>query len=184
MQTRFIIRVALRPFLHLNLSSCLVNFFPYTCTLQTVRIFSTISQGASRMQEVLADRLSAYHYGSFAFENGLRHVIRRKAEFDLLASTEINSALGARRTLSNLYELPEPDDQQHKRTISRAYKEELSRPTNAFDSHPSPLDRFRLVGMVVSKPVKPLSGMVWDLFADRQAIMLEMSRLVESRIKQ
>src|SRR6266404_2670033 len=147
------------------------------------RIFAKISQGAGRLQEVLADRLSAYHYGPLAFEDGLRHVIRRKVEFGQLASAEINSALESKRTLSNLYELPEPDDQKQKKSIERAYEDEVTRLTGVYDSHPSPIDRFRLVNMVVSKSVEPASGMVWDLFADRQAIMVEMSKVVESRMK-
>jgi hypothetical protein len=83
-----------------------------------------------------------------------------------------------------LYELPEPDDQKQKKSIERAYEDEVTRLTGEYDSHPSPIDRFRLVNMVVSKPVEPASGMVWDLFADRQAIMVEMSKLVESGMKQ
>lgn len=41
------------------------------------RVFTRISQGASRLQEVLADRWAVFAYGAEAFERGLRHVVER-----------------------------------------------------------------------------------------------------------
>jgi len=51
-------------------------------------IFRRISHGATRLQEILADRVAAQIYGAPAFEGGLRHVIRRSLEFEAAARTE------------------------------------------------------------------------------------------------
>ncbi len=67
-------------------------------------IFRRLSHGATRLQEVLADRVAAKKYGAAAFEEGLRHVIKRGAEFDVSVNKEIENAGG--RALQNLYELP------------------------------------------------------------------------------
>jgi len=45
------------------------------------RVFLRISQGASRLQEVLADRWAALAFGSRAFEEGLRHIVARSVRF-------------------------------------------------------------------------------------------------------
>src|SRR5262249_33795387 len=49
------------------------------------RVFLRISQGASRLQEILADRWAAFTYGSKAFEEGLRHVIEQSVRFEARA---------------------------------------------------------------------------------------------------
>src|SRR5215813_7310502 len=48
-------------------------------------IFRRISHGATRLQEVLADRVAARHFGAKHFEDGLRHVVRRNVEFRVSA---------------------------------------------------------------------------------------------------
>src|SRR5437016_4144654 len=55
-------------------------------------IFRRITCGATRLQEVLADRVAARLYGAPAFEEGLTHVIRRSVEFNHFAAGEIASA--------------------------------------------------------------------------------------------
>ena len=40
-------------------------------------LFRRITHGASRLQEINADRVAARAYGKQAFEEGLRHVIKR-----------------------------------------------------------------------------------------------------------
>jgi Zn-dependent protease with chaperone function len=147
------------------------------------RIFIRISHGASRLQEVLADRFAVYHFGASNFEAGLRHVVRRQVEFDHLVSAEISAALGANRALSNLYELQAPDDPADRRTIEQAYQDAITRETTEADSHPSPIDRFRFASLIDSQPELPARGMVWDLFTDRNALTVEMNALVESRVR-
>lgn len=139
-------------------------------------IFRRISFGATRLQEVLADRVAALTYGAVAFESGLRHVIRCEVEFSYLANQEIENALSTRRSLNNLYELKSTGekDQELETTINKLITEK----TSEDDTHPSPIDRFRYVKRVSSKAVSTTNAMVWDLFADQQAITREMSLLV------
>ncbi len=73
------------------------------------RIYLRVSQGASRLQEVLADRWAAVTYGATAFADGLRHVIRRAVVFDLQSNQEVSLALSEDRPVRNLYQL-RPED--------------------------------------------------------------------------
>jgi Zn-dependent protease with chaperone function len=147
------------------------------------KLFTRISHGASRLQEVLADRLSAYHYGAQAFEDGLRHVVYREAEFSYMASCEVKAALGAKRSFANFYELVPSEAPQEQKSIQAKYQEAITRVTSETDTHPNPIDRFRYVGRVMSKPCEPAPGMVWDLFSDRQALTAEMHALLENNIR-
>lgn len=141
-------------------------------------IFRRISHGATRLQEVLADRVAAQAYGPAAFEGGLRHVIRRSLAFDTHAHLEIKAAIDTKRPIANLYETTPATtanlDEQYDKAINRATTED--------DTHPAPHDRFRLIASI-SKPDRPPSpGTVWDLFADRASVQREMMELVEKNV--
>lgn len=141
-------------------------------------IFRRISSGATRLQEVLADRAAARQYGAQAFEQGLRHVIQRDVEFVYVADREINESAHTKRALHNLYELsvdPNPD-------IDSATEQVLSRKTTEDDTHPCPNDRFRFARKIVSQSQPPISGTVWDLFADREALTGEMTLLIQRQV--
>jgi Peptidase family M48 len=142
-------------------------------------IFRRISHGATRLQEVLADRVAALQYGASNFEEGLKHVIRRHIEFDHCVDKEINEAVSVRRTIRNLYELAPVEE----KTLAEEMNKALNRQTSEDDTHPSPADRLRLVGRVSSKNDSVGEGMVWELFADREALTKEMSSLVSSQVK-
>src|SRR6185369_8712579 len=89
-------------------------------------IFRRISHGATRLQEVLADRVAALKYGAKAFEDGLTHVVRKGAEFQALATREINASAAAQRRLQNLYELTGDDNPD----IRESAEMELNRETS------------------------------------------------------
>jgi tetratricopeptide (TPR) repeat protein/Zn-dependent protease with chaperone function len=141
-------------------------------------IFRRISYGATRLQEVLADRVAASMYGPGAFEQGLRHVIRKTVEFKHLALQEINESANSRRALQNLYELQTTDNPD----LEQEIKDSLSRRTSEDDTHPSPVDRFRFTSGIVTVCEHPVSGMVWDLFKDREALTLEMTQMVQAEM--
>ena len=141
-------------------------------------IFRRISYGASRLQEVLADRMAASMYGPAAFEQGLRHVIRKTVEFKHLAIKEINESASSRRALQNLYELQATDNSN----LEQEIKDSLSRRTSEDDTHPSPVDRFRFTSGIVTICEHPISGKVWDLFKDREALTLEMTKMVQAEM--
>ncbi|MDQ2855892.1 MAG: tetratricopeptide repeat protein [Acidobacteriota bacterium] len=139
-------------------------------------IFRRISHGATRLQEVLADRVAAAKFGSRAFEEGLTHVIRKSAEFKFVASREINESANARRALQNLYELAVTANAD----VEEEAEQTLNRKTTEDDTHPSPSDRFRFTRKIVSQSEPPISGIVWDLFTDRTALTLEMTSTIQS----
>jgi Zn-dependent protease with chaperone function/tetratricopeptide (TPR) repeat protein len=147
-------------------------------------IFRRITHGATRLQEILADRVAVQNYGAESFEEGLRHVIRREVEFNSVASKEIEEASQARRDLNNLYQLqvsPEAFDQQ---MIENKINDIITRPTTEDDTHPSPIDRFRLAQRIVCDNPPQSNAMVWDLFASRESLTDEMSKLIDERVKE
>jgi hypothetical protein len=141
-------------------------------------LFRRISHGASRLQEVLADRTAALKYGADAFEEGLKHVIRRSVEFPHVANREIALAIDGRRALHNLYELPSDGETSVEEEIEKT----LNRQTSEDDTHPSPSDRFRLVRQVHTETRSTDTTMVWDLFQNREAVTQEMSGLIDQSI--
>jgi tetratricopeptide (TPR) repeat protein len=142
-------------------------------------LFRRISHGATRLQEVLADRAAARLYGAMPFEEGLRHVIRRQIEFNRFAGKEIQEAAQSGRALQNVYALPVKAETAVEEDIHKA----INRETSEDDTHPSPADRFRLVSRIVSSQPPGPSGPMWDLFRDRDTITKEMSLRIENLIK-
>ena len=138
-------------------------------------IFRRISHGATRLQEVLADRVAASMYGPKAFEQGLTHVVRKAVEFNYLATKEINESANSRRALQNLYELQPTDNPD----LEEEIKQSLSRETSEDDTHPSPTDRFRFTSRIVTTNEQSVSGKVWDLFKDREGLTSEMTKMVQ-----
>lgn len=147
------------------------------------RIFTRISHGAGRLQEALADRRAAYHFGAGAFEEGLSHVVRREIEFERLVDKEIRQAVESSRALQNIYELSEAQEGAQSTTIEEEFQKRINRKTSDTDTHPSPIERFRLARQVISKDVPAATGMVWDLFAERENLTREMSSLVDSQVR-
>jgi Zn-dependent protease with chaperone function len=145
-------------------------------------LFRRLTHGASRLQEILADRVAAYHFGVQAFRDGLNHVVRRELEFDHVIGKEIDAALSANRAFQNLYELAVNDDTA-KSEINEQVSAVMNRPTTEDDTHPSPADRYRFIEKMRAADVAPLSGEVWDLFTDRAAITAEMNRYIERLVR-
>jgi Zn-dependent protease with chaperone function len=141
-------------------------------------IFRRISHGATRLQEILADRVAAQIYGAPAFASGLTHVIRRSLEFEAAANLAIKQSIESRQPLQNLYDLPAPQGGE----VATEFQKALNRPTSEDDTHPSPGDRFRLIAKLQQPACPPRTGEVWDLFSDPEAIRREMVDLIEQQI--
>ena len=139
-------------------------------------LFRRISHGATRLQEVLADRVAAQAYGPAAFQGGLTHVIRRSVLFHSNANREIDAAIKAGRPIPNLYDPLPAAGGSDEAEIEKA----LARPTTDDDTHPGPRDRFRLTS-AIPEPRRSDGGdgTVWSLFNDREAIVREQLALVE-----
>ncbi len=147
-------------------------------------IFRRITHGATRLQEILADRVAVRNYGAESFEEGLRHVIRREIEFNRLASKEIEDAAQTRRDLKNLYQLQVSQETFDQQMIETEINDVVTRPTTEDDTHPSPIDRFRLAERITCNTPPSSNAMVWDLFASRESLTAEMSKLIDNRVKE
>jgi len=145
-------------------------------------LFRRITHGATRLQEVLADRVAAFYFGADAVREGLTHVIRSEVTFQTTADREINSAMSANRAFENLYTL-EVTEETEKQEIEKQYEEIFARPTTEDDTHPSPNDRFRFISGVKSREHQKLDGPVWALFEDKDAILNEMHKLIEGSLR-
>ena len=145
-------------------------------------IFRRISYGATRLQEVLADRVAIRNFGAASFEEGLTHVVRRSVEFKMLAENELNEAYQSNRAIQNVYNLADIDAEDLKGKIHDEVNKSLNRLTTEDDTHPSPNERFRLASKIISKTDLPEDGMVWDLFANRDELTNEMHGIIKKRV--
>jgi Zn-dependent protease with chaperone function len=141
-------------------------------------IFRRISHGATRLQEVLADRVAAETFGTPSFINGLTHVIKRDIEFGKYADIEIGEAVELKRPINNLYEL--------KGNLTESIEEELHKSLNSKttedDTHPSPADRFRYIDGIKTTTLLEDDLLVKDLFYDWSGLTEEMTKTIEARI--
>lgn len=144
-------------------------------------LFRRITHGAIRLQEVLADRKAAQVYGPVAFEEGLRHVIRRSLEFGAAVTLELRRAAQSNRSVQNLYALP-PLPTLGSMDVEKQIADAISRPTTEDDTHPAPSDRFRLVKNVSYEGGGPDSTPVWHLFAARDRLTAEMTAIVAGQL--
>jgi Zn-dependent protease with chaperone function len=144
-------------------------------------LFLRISQGASRLQEILADRHAALAYGGEAFALGLRHVIERDVHFDDHAQVEVKRAIQSNTAIANLFRAGQPSND-----ATSKIDELLNREPSPYDSHPAPRDRIRWVqGIAPAESAaaeSPAGETVWDLFANRPWIEREMTLVVYGRL--
>lgn len=149
------------------------------------RLFLRISQGASRLQEVLADRWAAFAYGAANFERGLRHVIERAIRFDAHANIALQEAIHDGKAMSNLYTYA-PDLTLEEEKFVQAVQEAITARPSPYDSHPCPRDRFELVHALQAEGSGDLSdgdGAAWSLFDDRAAIEVWMTDRVRDNVR-
>jgi Zn-dependent protease with chaperone function len=147
------------------------------------RLFLRISQGASRLQEVLADRWAAILFGAQAFEDGLKHVIDRSVRFDAHVRATLQEVVDTKRPLKNLYTYT-PSAPIDATKLDGDVSQVLEREPSPYDSHPRPVDRFRWVHAlgVPARPAADDAAPVWGLFVDRGAIEERMTGLVRANV--
>jgi Zn-dependent protease with chaperone function len=149
-------------------------------------VFLRISQGASRLQEVLADRWAAVAYGSAAFERGLTHVVARSVHFDAHVNAALNEVVPQKRPLANLYTYT-PEKGVKLAEVDTAVQEAMTRPASPFDSHPPTADRLAWVRQMAAEgppeTAEDAEG-AWALFASREALEKAMTATVRDRIRE
>jgi Zn-dependent protease with chaperone function len=146
------------------------------------RVFLRISEGASRLQEVLADRWAVFAYGADAFEQGLRHVVERGLRFDAHVGATLREVVEAQRPLHNLYTY-EPASPTA--DLTQALDEALNRKSSAYDSHPTPAERFAIARALParSRRVEPDDDApAWSLFSDPIKLQQMMTAQVRENV--
>lgn len=122
-------------------------------------VFLLITHGASRLQEIHADRVAAGIWGQEAFEQGLRHSVWRSIvenrELQLQADEEhrrwISRAAEEQEEREEGEEADEePWSARYDRVVERHRREtefrlNWERSTEEDDTHPSPIERIRLL---------------------------------------
>jgi Zn-dependent protease with chaperone function len=157
-------------------------------------LYLRISHGASRLQEVLADRWAAFAYGAQAFASGLRHVVRRGIEFQIVSGHEIQLALKQARPFANLYRLPVPSqflpDEEPldgattpAHAIDQAFEKAMDDPGSPFDSHPAPGRRIEWVGKLSGTASLPDDRTeVWQLLPGKEKLQELMTERVRAEV--
>jgi hypothetical protein len=148
------------------------------------RVFLRISQGASRLQEVLADRWAAFAYGAEAFEQGLTHVIRQSIKFDFHAQHTLNEVIEQQQPLTNLYTY-QPQKKPEHPEIEDAVKEAVHAKPTVYDSHPATAHRFEWVHALKAKGtgLKPGDDAeVWSVFSNPDQLQREMTTQIRASL--
>ena len=146
------------------------------------RVFVRISHGASRLQEVLADRWAVFAFGAEAFEQGLRSVIERTVRFDAHVGATLKEVVNRQLPLANLYTY-EPSTPAA--DVTSKINEAINRKASAYDSHPSPAERFALV-RALPKPdlIRAIDdhASAWSLFANAEELQKKMTERVRANV--
>jgi Zn-dependent protease with chaperone function len=138
-----------------------------------------ITQGASRFQEIIADRTAAALIGAVHITNCLQNLVFADLMFKHLVIAEIQLAEYEGRLLRNIYELPPlPEEQMQK--IVFLTKEEIEQPTSIYDSHPAISDRIALLKPLIpaNQPIV-VGGKSWHLLPDAAAWQLKMTQQIQ-----
>ena len=148
------------------------------------RVFLRISQGASRLQEVLADRWAATVYGTELFEQGLRHVVERSIRFQVHVDATVRDVIDNQRPLVNLY-THRPPASHAEGDLHAAVAAAMNAQPTPYDSHPSPSQRLEWVQAIAAQPTTREPDAVenaWMLFDKRAALEQSMTELVRAAI--
>lgn len=140
-------------------------------------VFMRVSQGASRLQEMLADQWATFAYGSAALEAGLIHVITREVAFKAHVNATVREVVALKRPLVNLYAYV-PAAKPDAAVLARQVQDAVGARPSHYDSHPSPGTRFeraRRIAAAGADPEPDDSEDVWSLFADRVALERRMT---------
>jgi Zn-dependent protease with chaperone function len=147
-------------------------------------LFLRVSHGASRLQEVLADRWAASAYGTEAFTSGLEHVVQQTIRFDAHLTATLDEVVAAKQPVANVYTY-EPKKGLDAQEVTKAVEKEMSRPGSPYDSHPRPADRIAWVSkLAVAAPTPSAddASSAWTLLASRQAVETRMTEHMRSRL--
>jgi Zn-dependent protease with chaperone function len=145
-------------------------------------LFQRITLGASRLQEVMADRFAATIYGGAIFAEGLRHVTRRSVQFSAEAGAFVERAKEKRTAIANLYVAPEAGA-VNVAEVDAAIEKAMTDPGSPYDSHPPVARRIDWVARFQTPAAAAaLTAPAWSLFSERARIEAEMTDVVNKRL--
>lgn len=146
-------------------------------------VFLRISQGASRLQEVLADRWAITAYGSTPFIAGFEHVIRRSIEHDAHVQRTIEEVTSKNYALANLFTYV-PETPPDANECEKAVREALEAEADEYDSHPPPKKRIELArALHVDHASEPGDdGDAWELLNDRDLLEARLTDRVRKAV--
>jgi Zn-dependent protease with chaperone function len=145
-------------------------------------IYLRATLGASRLQEILADRIAAMSYGVQNFVNGLTHVIRQNLLFNMQLNTALNKNAAEFEAVKNIYALPSVDSDDNKQ-LETKLAEVMQHQSSAYDSHPAPNERFALLEKLnLEMHDENLNTPVTDLISNYDTLQLEMTTVIQSNI--
>jgi Zn-dependent protease with chaperone function len=147
-------------------------------------LFQRITLGASRLQEVMADRFAATIYGGAIFAEGLRHVTRRSVQFSAEADVFVERAREKRTAIPNLYVAPDAGA-VNGAEVDAAIAKAMTDAGSPYDSHPPVARRIDWVSRFATpEAAAALTGPAWALFPDRARLEAEMTGIVNKRLSQ
>ena len=107
------------------------------------RIFLRVTLGASRLQEILADRFAVMAYGRTNFIEGLKTLVKQALAFQLHANFEVTRSFELNQPINNIYRLPMQEKLQGE--LENQFVSTMKRRTMPYDSHPSLMERIELI---------------------------------------
>jgi Zn-dependent protease with chaperone function len=142
------------------------------------RMFARITQGASRLCEILADRYAVTAYGADAFAEGITHLVRAGLAFRLRLPQQVEVSIRTGIPLGNLYRatgFPPPLQREFEHIVA----EQMNWRTSPYDSHPAPNERIRIARQLGTRCPEPASeASVWDLFQNPEKLQEEMMDII------
>ncbi|MCP4386180.1 MAG: M48 family metalloprotease [Hyphomicrobiales bacterium] len=145
-------------------------------------LFLRISQGASRLQEALADRIAARINGPDTLAAALTHVVRQQFIFDDQVATEVDDISRNTRAISNIYQLPLPDYVDDPYWFEKRLAAALTGRDAELDSHPPLEHRLAYVATLPQTTMSANSADAWSLFTDPAQIRATMTYETAQRI--
>jgi Zn-dependent protease with chaperone function len=146
-------------------------------------LFARITQGASRLQEILADRFSALQYGPAAFAGGLTAAVRRQVLFNAEVNEQVRVVGVGKQPIKNLY-TPPAFPAERIVGLDAQLREAMEAKASEFDSHPPPNQRIELVSRypepsAASEP----DDEAWSLIPNRASFEADFTWKVNEQLR-
>lgn len=144
-------------------------------------VFTRITHGAMRLQEIQADRLAVRNFGIGNFKNGLERIIRQSIEFKYQVDLSLRLAQENNTNLNNIYVRRQIENIGE---MEAEVRKALTEPTSPYDSHPAPKERFELINSVIGRGVSMEDNrLMWDLIPAAEKWQIEMTKTAEDSFR-